>query len=196
MLSMNSILFAASSNPSEFGLPPVGLPSVANNHSMVMHSSQYCCRQCREPMWNSESGREALFDRTISLKELRCACHCWLVNCAMCKDLSCVECYCTVTLNGPVRHLQCNFQNVWKMCVCVCVHNGNNAKPVRLRSCSSCSGLEAVAGANAAGHGPWDKCYTVTHNQLFEIVTSIGKIQWTLSFSLPQSHELLQQESY
>ena len=80
--------------------------------------------------------------------------------------------------------------------VCVCVHNGNNAKPVRLRSCSSCSGLEAVAGANAAGHGPWDKCYTVTHNQLFEIVTSIGKIQWTLSFSLPQSHELLQQESY
>ena len=107
MLSMNSILFAAPSNPSEFGLTP------------VMHSSQSCCRQCREPMWSSESGREALVDRTISLKELRCACHCWLVNCAMCKDLSCVECYCTVTLNGPVRHLQCNFQNVWKMCVCV-----------------------------------------------------------------------------
>ena len=125
MLSMNSILFAASSNPSEFGLPPVGLPSVANNHSMVMHSSQYCCRQCREPMWNSESGREALFDRTISLKELRCACHCWLVNCAMCKDPSCVECYCTVTLNGPVRHLQCNFQvltgnKMYEKCVCVC----------------------------------------------------------------------------
>ena len=111
MLSMNSILFAAPSNPAAFGLlPPSGLSPVSNNYSMVMHSSQYCRRQSREPMWSSESGREALFDRTISLKELRCGCHCWLVNCAMCKDLSCVECYCTVTLNWPVGHLQCNFQ--------------------------------------------------------------------------------------
>ena len=87
-------------------------------------------------------------------------------------------------------------QNVWKMCVCV--HNDNNAKPPR--TCRSCSGLVTMAGANAAGHGPWDKCTGVTSATQWHTINSLklwkGKIQWTLSCSLPQRHELLQQESY